>query len=199
MLKISEKLNYLPTKAINEIFELQGNLKDLTEKNYQKLLNRLNKEGFKYPLYVWIDSKGKCWTLDGHQRKRVIEKAFGNIEVPYIEVFAKDKNAAKKEILAISSDYGEVTKDGWDEFIAEFDENDLTEISEDFTFEKWEDVNFEQEPTNEDLIADAKNKPATLKITFESPEQLQKAEIDIQELIDRKYKGAYFSVSAGEL
>jgi hypothetical protein len=58
---------------------------------------------------------------------------------------------------------------------------------------------FDLEPSYEDLIGEEKNKPATLKITFESPEQLQKAEIDIQELIDRKYNGAYFSVSAGEL
>jgi len=58
---------------------------------------------------------------------------------------------------------------------------------------------FEQEPTLEELIGEEKNKPATMKITFESPEQLQKAEIDIQELLDRKYSGAYFSVSAGEL
>jgi ParB-like chromosome segregation protein Spo0J len=58
---------------------------------------------------------------------------------------------------------------------------------------------FEQEPTLEELIGEEKNKPATMKITFESPEQLQKAEIDIQELLDRKYKGAYFSVSAGEI
>jgi hypothetical protein len=55
------------------------------------------------------------------------------------------------------------------------------------------------EPTGDDLIDDEKNKPATMKITFESPEQLQKAEIDIQEILDRKYKGAYFSVSAGEI
>lgn len=59
--------------------------------------------------------------------------------------------------------------------------------------------NFEQEPNYEDLIGEEKKKPATLKITFESPEQLQKAEIDIQEILDRKYQGAYFSVSAGEL
>jgi hypothetical protein len=38
-----------------------------------------------------------------------------------------------------------------------------------------------------------------MKITFQSPEQLQKAEIDIQELLDRKYKGSYFSISAGEI
>lgn len=58
---------------------------------------------------------------------------------------------------------------------------------------------FEQEPTLEELIGEEKNKPATMKITFESPEQLQKAEIDIQEILDRKYNGAYFSVSAGEI
>jgi len=49
------------------------------------------------------------------------------------------------------------------------------------------------------LIGEEKNKPATMKITFTSSEQLQSAEIDIQELLDRKYQGAFFSVSAGEL
>jgi hypothetical protein len=58
---------------------------------------------------------------------------------------------------------------------------------------------FDSEPNGDHLIGEEKNKPATLKITFESPEQLQEAEIDIQELLDRKYKGAYFSVSAGEI
>jgi len=53
-------------------------------------------------------------------------------------------------------------------------------------------------PTDDELIGEEKNKPATMKITFKSPEQLQAAEVDIQELLDRKYKGAYFSVSAGE-
>jgi hypothetical protein len=55
------------------------------------------------------------------------------------------------------------------------------------------------ELTGDDLIGEEKNKSATMKITFDSPEQLQKAEIDIQELIDRKYPKAYFSVSAGEI
>jgi hypothetical protein len=55
------------------------------------------------------------------------------------------------------------------------------------------------EPSMDELIGEDKNKPATLKITFTSPEQLQKAEIDIQELLDRKYPDAYFSVSAGEI
>ena len=53
------------------------------------------------------------------------------------------------------------------------------------------------EPSYDELIGDEKGNPPTMKITFDSPEQLQKAEIDIQELLDRKYQGAYFSVSAG--
>jgi sporulation protein YlmC with PRC-barrel domain len=76
------------------------------------------------------------------------------------------------------------------------------EVANEFGFDAGEwvinDVN-EIEPSGDDLIGEEKNKPATLKITFETPEQLQKAEIDIQELLDRKYPKAYFSVSAGEL
>ena len=55
------------------------------------------------------------------------------------------------------------------------------------------------EPNFEDLIGEEKNKPATMKITFKSVEDLQEAENDIQELLDRKYSGAFYSVSAGEL
>ena len=58
---------------------------------------------------------------------------------------------------------------------------------------------FDTEPSAEELIGDDKNKPATMKITFDSPEQLQQAEIEIQELLDRKYPKAFFSVSAGEI
>jgi len=56
-----------------------------------------------------------------------------------------------------------------------------------------------EEPGLDELLGEEKNKPATMKITFTSPEQLQQAEIDIREILDRKYQGAYFSVSAGEL
>lgn len=57
----------------------------------------------------------------------------------------------------------------------------------------------EEEPDLEDLIADDKDKPATMRITFDNVEQLQDAENEVQELIDRKYPGAFFSVSAGEV
>jgi len=83
-----------------------------------------------------------------------------------------------------------------------FGEHDWEMLANEWNTEELEDWGlegfpFELEPDLEDLIGEEKNKPATMKITFDSPEQLQKAEIDIQELLDRKYQGAYFSVSAG--
>ena len=115
------------------------------------------------------------------------------------------KEAGLKEIPIIITDLSEdkqrefLIKDNtsggeWDfEMLAnEWDVEQLEEWGLDIPI-------FDLEPSYEDLIGEEKNKPATIKITFESPEQLQKAEIDIQELLDRKYKGAYFSVSAGEI
>lgn len=116
------------------------------------------------------------------------------------------KEAGLKEIPIIKA--SELTEEQQEEFIIK-DNNTAGEWNWDDLANKWSDEKlkkwgldlpiFEAEPTLDELIGEEKNKPATMKITFESPEQLQKAEIDIQELLDRKYKGAYFSVSAGEI
>jgi hypothetical protein len=128
ILKIAKELAKLPTIRIGDISDLQGNLKDLSKVNYKKLLARLQKVGFKYPLYAWIH-EGKYYTLDGKQRHRVIEKEYGaDTMLPYIEVKAANKIEAKKEILAISSDYGTVTKEGFDEFSGDFEIGDMEEI-----------------------------------------------------------------------
>lgn len=54
-------------------------------------------------------------------------------------------------------------------------------------------------PGDDELIGENKNKLPIMKITFETPEQLQEAENEIAELIQRKYPKAFYSVSAGEL
>lgn len=138
-LKIAKELQKLPTVRIGDIQDLQGDLKDLTEINYNKLLERLKKVGFKYPLYIWFENKIP-YTLDGKQRHRVIERAYGkDVVLPYIEVFAANRIEAKKEILAISSDYGTITKDGFDEFVADFKAEDFAEIELETTFDIWKD------------------------------------------------------------
>ncbi|WP_234734813.1 ParB N-terminal domain-containing protein [Tellurirhabdus bombi] len=120
-LEVSTALHDLPFINTADLYDLQGNLKDLTEKNYKLLKKSIEKEGFIIPLFVWFEPEsGVPYTLDGNQRCRVIRTEFPDgVELPYIEVHATDKADAKKKILLISSQYGETTKEGFDEFVAE--------------------------------------------------------------------------------
>jgi hypothetical protein len=119
--------------------------------------------------------------------------------------FKACKEAGLKEVPIIITDLTEeqqkefLIKDNvsggewdWDILANEWNTDDLENWGLDLPI-------FDLEPSYDDLIGEDKNNPAIIKITFESVEQLQKAEIDIRELIDRKYNGAYFSVSAGEI
>ncbi len=126
--------------------------------------------------------------LGGNMRLKACEEA-GIEQVPIIFADNLTEEQQKEFIIKDNSSFGEWD---WDLLANEWD----TDLLEDWGIDL---PVLLEEPDMDDLIADPKSKPATMKITFDSPEQLQKAEIDIQELIDRKYEGAYFSVSAGEI
>jgi len=125
--------------------------------------------------------------LGGNMRFKAMKEA-GWKEVP-VEVVDWPEEKQREFIIKDNVSGGEWD---WDMIANEWDAEQIEEWGLDIPV-------FMNEPTGDDLIGDEKNKPATMKITFDSPEQLQKAEIDIQELIDRKYSGAYFSVSAGDI
>jgi ParB-like chromosome segregation protein Spo0J len=126
--------------------------------------------------------------LGGNMRLKACKEA-GLKEVPIIFAHDLTEDEQKQFIIKDNVGFGEWD---WDMLANEWEPELIEAWGLDVPF-------FEKEPDFEDLIGEEKNKPATMKITFDSPEQLQKAEIDIQELLDRKYQGAYFSVSAGEL
>lgn len=142
----------------------------------------------KRPLVCFTDIDGKYVVLGGNMRLKASQEV-GLKELPI--VLADDWTQEQRDEFLIKDNVGFGEWD-WDQLANEWDADKLDEWGLDVP-------NFDTEPIGDDLIGDEKNKPATLKITFKSPEQLQKAEIDIQELLDRKYEGAYFSVSAGEL
>jgi len=127
--------------------------------------------------------------LGGNMRLKACKEA-GLKEVPIIKASDLTEEQQKEFIVKDNVGFGEWD---WDILANEWDAEELGDWGLDLPFQNIEEPNFDE------LIGEDKNKPATMKITFESPEQLQKAEIDIQELLDRKYQGAYFSVSAGEL
>jgi ParB-like chromosome segregation protein Spo0J len=125
--------------------------------------------------------------LGGNMRFKACKEA-GLKEVPIIVADNLTEEQQREFLIKDNVSGGE-----WDwSLLAEWDSEQL---------EDWglEVPIIMDEPSYEDLIGEEKNKPASMKITFKTVEQLQEAENDIQELIDRKYNGAYFSVSAGEI
>lgn len=54
-----------PFVRLSHIEDLQGGLKDLSKTDFDKLKSRLEKVGFKYPLYLW-NHDGKFFNLDGN-------------------------------------------------------------------------------------------------------------------------------------
>ena len=117
--------NKLPTAPITELNATQGELKFLSKENYDKLKKNIEKHGFDIPVTIWIDSQGEKWLLDGHQRKHVLETEGWNEPIPYLVIKAPNMSTAAERLLAITSQYGTITQEGLDEYIAKFELPDM--------------------------------------------------------------------------
>ena len=176
---------------INEVKPTPKNPRLIKDDQFKKLVksiqefpDMLNKR----PLITFTDKDGKYVVLGGNMRLKAL-KELNYKEVPII--LADEWTEEQKAEFLIKDNVGFGEWD-WDSLANEWDTERLDEWGLDLPI-------IMDEPSYEDLIGEEKNKPATMKITFTSPEQLQKAEIEIQELLYRNYLGAYFSVSAGEI
>ncbi len=107
------------TIELERVAGLQGNLKTINRKNLEKLKNRILKHGFNVPYHIWVHD-GEYTLLDGHQRTRaLLELRATGYEIPplpYDSIEAKDFNDAKDKLLGISSQYGDFTIEGIQEF-----------------------------------------------------------------------------------
>lgn len=121
---------------IDQIEPFQGNLKDLSEENYKKLKKEILELGFSEPVSVWAHNN-KFLLLNGHQRHRALlqmkKEGFEIPKIPVSFVEAKDIKEAKKKVLALTSQYGEITKQGLYEFMNEA-EISMPELSDSFRF-----------------------------------------------------------------
>lgn len=119
---ISIKCTGAKNYKLDELVEFQGNLKDLSEENYNKLKREILNHGFSEPVSVW-EHEGKNYLLNGHQRFRVLTgmKAEGYFvpPIPASVVQADDITQAKEKVLALTSQYGEITDTGLYEFMNE--------------------------------------------------------------------------------
>jgi len=107
---------------LDNLVELQGNLKDLSKENYTRLKDSIIKYGFSFPMFVW-KNEGKNYIIDAHQRKKTLQKLKEEgceiPPLPTVFINAKDRIEAKEKLLQLNSNYGKITQDGLYEFINE--------------------------------------------------------------------------------
>lgn len=166
-------------------------IKDEKFKKLVKSIEEFPEMMAKRPIVCVTDTDGKIYPLGGNMRFRALQELkFKDIPDSWVQM-ADEWTEKQRREFTIKDNVG----------FGEWDFDILANKWDSEQLEEWgmDLPNFEVEPTEDELMGVNKENAATLKITFDSVEQLQKAEIDIQELIDRKYTGAYFSVSCGEL
>jgi hypothetical protein len=115
---------------LDELHEIQGELKTMTEESYRKFSDLIEAKGIWFATHVWkepLEAKGKKafrWCIvDGTGRKRL----FGRKQkegwlvppIPCVEVVAKDLKEAKEAVLAATSRFHETTNQGLYEFMGE--------------------------------------------------------------------------------
>jgi hypothetical protein len=105
-----------------EIQGLQGELKDLSKENYEKLKASMVRHGFTSPVHVWRGKKA-YYNLDGHQRMRVLERLTNEgwkiPKIPVVFIEAKTLKDAKEILLTHASTYGEMNEQGLLQFVIE--------------------------------------------------------------------------------
>jgi ParB-like chromosome segregation protein Spo0J len=172
---------------INTLSLNENNPRFIRDKDFQHLVKSLQECPELFQARPLLVNKG-LMILGGNMRYRAAQE----LKYKQVPVIILNNLTPEQEREIIIKDNGS---------FGNWDFSELANGWSDLPLDEWgiDMPNFleEEEPT--DLIGEDSNKPPVMKITFTSPEQLQKAEIDIQELLDRKYAGAYFSVSAGEI
>ena len=175
------------TVKISEVKANPNNPRIIKDDKFQKLVKSIKE--FPEMLNIRpIVVNADMIVLGGNMRLKACKEA-GLKELPIIKADDLTEEQQKQFIIKDNVGFGEWD---WEDLANNWDSEQLTEWGLDIP-------DFAQIPSEDELIGDDKNKPPTIKITFESVDDLQQAEIDITEIIDRKYPKAFFSVSAGEL
>lgn len=121
--KIEVKCDGLELIDRRLINPLQGNLKSLDQKNYDALKKSLYTEGFRIPIFVWLEvASQKLYCLDGHQRLFTLNKMTTEgytvpDKLPIVRIEADSIDHAKQILLKITSQYGKMDNEGVYEFL----------------------------------------------------------------------------------
>ena len=171
MKKIEIKCKGAGELPLESLFDFQGKLKTISAKNLNRLKGRIIDQGFIAPFFIW-DNDGDCKIMDGHQRLRALDalKKDG-YELPslfpVVYIYADNEEEARKNLLSISSQYGEFEFEEIVEWINDFDE----ELKESFRFVD-EEIKFETDKKEVSFKADESTKKIKITINNDDYETL---------------------------
>jgi len=121
-MKIEIKCSGTENISIDKFKELQGNLKELSKENYEKLKRSILKYGFSFPVFCW-KNKNDFWIMDSHQRiktlKKLADENYLIPPLPTIYVECDNKRHAKEKLLMLNSNYGKIQDEGLYSFLNE--------------------------------------------------------------------------------
>ena len=105
--------------SIDEIKDLQGDLKELSKDEYRKLIKSIIEKGYTIPNFVWKDKKGDIFSMDGKHRilalKDLISQGYsieGSDKIPVAYINAKNKREAVQKLLLINSHNAKIEEQG---------------------------------------------------------------------------------------
>ncbi len=109
--------------TIDELQEFQDDLKDLSEKNYQRMRKEIVETGVGFPFRCWR-FEGAVWIIGGHQAKRTLirlrdEEGFEIPRVPVSWIEARDRKEAKRRVLQDIAQYGKVQRQKFFDFLGD--------------------------------------------------------------------------------
>lgn len=110
---------------LDQLAYLQGNLKSLSNANYERFKNEIIKTGYTFPIKIWKENPGTPdqvnWIVGGHQSYRVLKRMrdLEGFQIPSLPVsitFADDIQQARQRVLQDISTFGKVDRQGLYEF-----------------------------------------------------------------------------------
>ena len=110
------------TIQLNELTEFQGELKERSAGDVEKIIKSIKKHGFSFPFFVWKND-GKNNVLDGHGRLLALKQMAAAGEeipaLPCVYISAKGEAEAKEKLLKLNSQYGHMTADSVAAFLGD--------------------------------------------------------------------------------
>lgn len=136
---VDDRVQRVPFETL---IEYQGDIKELSGDNCEKLKKRILSVGFCDPFVVWDSSEG-MFILDGHQRKLALSSLSADgwkiPPVPVVCVAAETHDRAKEIVLSLTSQFGEFNTSS--ETMAKWLESFESDIADSFRFVDTE-INF---------------------------------------------------------